>query len=633
MPVEPPHASNTNPLSVQIRNLARRSAARKRLPWLRRYKFALRLAGCFVAVTLTAALVEVLNRGETGAYFIWVANGLLLAYLLLAPRRRWPAYLCAGFAAYLAAALLVNGHWRPFALTYSVLDLAEVLIAALMLRWRSAKLPNFTDRGYLIRFAATAVVASPVAIGLIFALISAVWLHQSPGHVFLRWAGVDSMGFVVVTPPCVTIFRSRFSSPSKQAKNWLYVFLLVAVTTASFAQATLPLLVLTYPLLILILLGMGMGWATLAACFVAIVGGWFSYVGNGPQGAELSLRLLMLEFVSIVLEKQRVIERQLRKIAAQHNLVMENSRDVIVLSDFNGHRNYVSPAAEFLTGWTPEELLQQSSIEMVHPDDLASANEAFHKLRTSAEGSLLECRIRTADGRYIWVESSLRVAHDPETGASFGILNVVRDIEERKHTEEQLANAYRTVEALAVLDALTGLANRRRFDQSLAKEWRRALRDRKPLSMLLIDADLFKSYNDTYGHPHGDSCLKQIAEAALEVVTRPGDLVARIGGEEFAIILPNTRNQGAMQVANAVCEAMRRRKVPHKVSPYGMMTISIGCATIIPRVGQQAMELIEKADKALYQAKHDGRNRVCNGSAVERSEGKDALPVGAGETS
>jgi diguanylate cyclase (GGDEF)-like protein len=114
------------------------------------------------------------------------------------------------------------------------------------------------------------------------------------------------------------------------------------------------------------------------------------------------------------------------------------------------------------------------------------------------------------------------------------------------------------------------------------------------------------------------------------VVTRPSDLVARIGGEEFAIILPNTRNLGAMQVATALCEAMRRRNVTHKGSPYGIMTISVGCATLIPRAGQQPIDLIEKADSALYQAKSDGRNRVCNSSCLERVEAKDSQQVGAG---
>ena len=101
----------------------------------------------------------------------------------------------------------------------------------------------------------------------------------------------------------------------------------------------------------------------------------------------------------------------------------------------------------------------------------------------------------------------------------------------------------------SLTDALTHVANRRKYDQCLSSEWRRCMRDKLPLSLLLLDVDWFKSYNDTYGHPHGDSCLKQIAEAAQDVVSRPCDLVARIGGEEFAVILPNTSAAGAVEVA------------------------------------------------------------------------------------
>jgi diguanylate cyclase (GGDEF)-like protein len=187
----------------------------------------------------------------------------------------------------------------------------------------------------------------------------------------------------------------------------------------------------------------------------------------------------------------------------------------------------------------------------------------------------------------------------------------VREITERKLAEQQLADAYRTVETLAVTDALTGLANRRRFDQCLATEWRRAMRDRKPLSLLLIDADFFKSYNDSYGHLRGDSCLKQIAEAALDVVARPGDLVARFGGEEFAAILPNTGKSGALQLACDICAVMRNRQLPHSFNPVGVVTVSVGCATLIPKLGKHAAHLIDCADKALYQAKRTGRNRAC----------------------
>ena len=188
---------------------------------------------------------------------------------------------------------------------------------------------------------------------------------------------------------------------------------------------------------------------------------------------------------------------------------------------------------------------------------------------------------------------------------------MAREISERKLAEQKLADAYKAVETLAVTDALTGLANRRGFEQSLMTEWRRAMRDRKPLSLLLIDADLFKSYNDSYGHLRGDSCLKQIAEAAQDVVARPGDLVARFGGEEFAVILPNTGSSGALQLAHDVCAVVRDRQVPHNSSPVGVVTISVGSATIIPQAGQHAATLVDCADKALYRAKRSGRNRAC----------------------
>ena len=187
---------------------------------------------------------------------------------------------------------------------------------------------------------------------------------------------------------------------------------------------------------------------------------------------------------------------------------------------------------------------------------------------------------------------------------------MVRDISERKIAEQELRDAYHAIEALAVTDPLTRLANRRRFDQCLTSEWRRGMRERQPLSLLLIDVDFFKSYNDTYGHLRGDGCLKQIAESAMDVVTRPGDLVARFGGEEFAVVLPNTPSEGAMQVADEICAALRQRRLEHKASPLGNVTISVGCATMVPGLGQHAPVLIQKADDALYAAKRKGRNQV-----------------------
>jgi diguanylate cyclase (GGDEF)-like protein len=191
----------------------------------------------------------------------------------------------------------------------------------------------------------------------------------------------------------------------------------------------------------------------------------------------------------------------------------------------------------------------------------------------------------------------------------------VREITQRKLAEQQLKEAYHAVEALAGTDALTGLANRRRFDQTLLTEWRRALRDRRSLSLVLIDADYFKSYNDTYGHLRGDSCLKQIASTTQELLLRPADLAARFGGEEFAVILPDTPNKSALAIAQEICSGISGRKLPHGANPLGVLTVSVGCATLVPQLGQFAASLIECADEALYKAKRSGRNRVCNYSA------------------
>ncbi len=176
---------------------------------------------------------------------------------------------------------------------------------------------------------------------------------------------------------------------------------------------------------------------------------------------------------------------------------------------------------------------------------------------------------------------------------------------------QQLQAANLKLERLATLDALTQLANRRRFDQYLETEWRRQSREQTPLSLILCDIDSFKSYNDTYGHPGGDECLRQVAAAIGNAVNRPADLVARYGGEEFAVILPNTKIQGAVQVAEHIQLKIAALQLPHagsQVSQY--VTVSLGVASMVPGSESGASILIAAADQALYQAKRLGRDRI-----------------------
>ncbi|NEV61737.1 GGDEF domain-containing protein [Thiorhodococcus minor] len=164
---------------------------------------------------------------------------------------------------------------------------------------------------------------------------------------------------------------------------------------------------------------------------------------------------------------------------------------------------------------------------------------------------------------------------------------------------------------LARIDTLTGIANRRLFDEALASEWRRAQRTETRLSLLIADIDHFKRYNDQLGHPAGDACLKKVAASMATAARRPGDLAARIGGEEFAFILPNTGYRDAGAIAERIREDILALQIPHPASPISdCVTISLGVAELRPKAGTSPQALIQAADDALYRAKSQGRNQV-----------------------
>ena len=194
---------------------------------------------------------------------------------------------------------------------------------------------------------------------------------------------------------------------------------------------------------------------------------------------------------------------------------------------------------------------------------------------------------------------------------------------QRESTASQLQHAYLQMEALATADGLTGLANRRRFDAALEAEWRRGLRDGQPLAVLMLDADNFKAYNDRYGHPAGDLCLQSIAKAICDIPQRGGDLVARYGGEEFVVLLPGIDAQGAFSLAEQVRYNVRMLNLPHIDNQTGRVTISVGCASMMPHEDLDAAALLEGSDRALYTAKKTGRNKTCL-SEPEAAKRQDA---------
>ncbi len=181
----------------------------------------------------------------------------------------------------------------------------------------------------------------------------------------------------------------------------------------------------------------------------------------------------------------------------------------------------------------------------------------------------------------------------------------------RVKTHVQLKKQMKILENMAFLDGLTGIANRRQFDQELEKEWRRMMRQNAPLSLLLMDIDYFKKFNDHYGHAAGDDCLRLVAQTVSRVIKRPGDLVARYGGEEFAIILPNTNEPGAYAVAESMRFAVDHLKLAHATSLLtDHVTISLGVTSDIPDREGNLQDFVNRADHALYRAKSSGRNQV-----------------------
>lgn len=189
-------------------------------------------------------------------------------------------------------------------------------------------------------------------------------------------------------------------------------------------------------------------------------------------------------------------------------------------------------------------------------------------------------------------------------GQLLAVIETLRDMTDQK-------NAQTALERLATLDGLTGIANRRCFDERLQNEWSRATRSNAPLSLIMADVDYFKRYNDTYGHQQGDECLKAVSAVFQQLAFRVSDLAARYGGEEFAVILPHTDQNGALEVAERIRTEVQALALPHSGSEVAScVTMSLGVATATPAMEHQPKSLLALADRSLYQAKQAGRNRV-----------------------
>ena len=197
-----------------------------------------------------------------------------------------------------------------------------------------------------------------------------------------------------------------------------------------------------------------------------------------------------------------------------------------------------------------------------------------------------------------------------ENGEVESLVGFMFDISDRKKKEEELTALHRKLEEFSYKDGLTEIANRRLFDDFYSREWYNAIREQKPISVILIDIDFFKQYNDFNGHIIGDACIKQIAQMLESCCVRPRDLVARYGGEEFAIVLPETHLEDAIQVATKILHMMDQANLPHRASPISEnVTLSMGVKCILPTEKNDKIHFLNLVDQNLFKAKQTGRKR------------------------
>jgi diguanylate cyclase (GGDEF)-like protein/PAS domain S-box-containing protein len=592
-----------------------------RLPPLKR----LALIGLALACLGAAALLLNMHSwNEGGVTIMWPSNGLLIGVLLCGHRRHWPAYIAVGFAVDLGINLALSfAFWVS---TYlACCNMVEVGIAAILMYRTVSPKPDLTQRKQLISLLLYGVVVAP-AIASLLAQLNTTSAHSQ--HLFTsfkHWFTADALGVAVMTPLYLSfVERERFTGRSRFEVAGLLTLVSVA-TVGIFWQTQLPLLFLLLPLLLVIGVRLRLAGSALGLLIVSIVGGFLTIQGRGPVALIrfgsatthdlllqffVAVSMLMLYIVEVVIAERERLQIDLTASETLFRLLAEASNDVIVLTNLSGKRRYISPAVITVLGWHPDELTGHTYHQIVHPEDVTALEAMMESCRESGQTEPLIYRCRKKDGSYAWMEASMRLYHDDTTNEPIGFVNVVRDVSNRKAAEDELTTAFRLVENLAMVDGLTGIANRRQFDETMDREWRRAMRDGSLLSLLMIDVDHFKRYNDIYGHVLGDACLRQIAVAAQGVIHRSSDLFARYGGEEFAVVLPNTDRNGAQLVAEQIRRAVEVCGLPHSGNPHGMVTVSIGCATQTLSHDSDSTSLIEAADQAMYQAKSAGRNRV-----------------------
>lgn len=560
------------------------------------------------AVQLSIALVNWNTRRSRLLQLAACAVGQAIASSLLA--------LPAGFA----AAMIV--------LQTAEVGCAAALIAPRVRRFddlkRSTSLRRFLLASLVVPLSMVSLAAEPISL-----LTRQPWLQT--------WKVVapsDVLGYVILVPPLLFLLSGEYRSLRKLrphlATGVPALLLLATVCGLTLFRSSVPFLFLLFPFLLIVLFLLGLEGGVFSALLITVLASWVTARHQGPiwimpdpteERATLMLQLFLATVAAValpvgaLLDERRQAERSILEGQSIYRTLLENTDDMIVLSSLEGSRRFVSPAVAALTGWTSSEYLALGQFGGIHPKDHDHVQTMLDSLSGGKMNHALRYRALCRDGSYRWVEATVKGYTGD--GQPAGYVATVRDISTQLESEKAwvaeraaLSRENRQLAELASRDELTGLPNRRTFNRTLESEAARQSRSPLPLSMMMVDVDHFKKYNDLYGHQAGDVCLQRIAQCLSEKVGRASDVVARIGGEEFAVLLPGTDEAGVLRVGEIMLEAVRDLQFEHSGTSLGLISISIGVALWPPSYRGDPAQLIQLADRALYESKRLGRNRL-----------------------
>jgi diguanylate cyclase (GGDEF)-like protein/PAS domain S-box-containing protein len=572
-----------------------------------------------ILIGVAAWLSLTLARGPGELAAVWIGNGLLTGWLLSRPTRAWPAYLVAGFVVDVAARQLASDQ-ALHATALGAFNIIEVLIVAGVIR---RLVPDVGDPKGWLRLGGIATASTLVACA-VSGLLAASVTQAVHGTAFLTnfitWYAAHVVGMVTIGTTTLVVHREGLDLIAAHGRRWTFAgsMLLLVVVGVVIFQSRYPVLFLAYPPLLLAAFRHRFAGVAVGITLLSVIGGTATALGRGPvwlvEDIGMNGRIALLQIyiaggclmtipVALAMSERKRLADRVRDSERRYRMLADYSHDVVVRMRANGERLYVSPSARDILGWEPAEMLG-SRWELVHPDDRERQAQAMADVIASGEPRTEVYRVRHKDGHYVWVEVVTRPIPSVDEEGAMDIIYAGRDVSRRVAVEQALEASRLELEQLARVDTLTGLANRRQFDERFSLALMRLRRHGLPIALMYLDVDHFKHINDNFGHAAGDAVLRTFAQRLTDC-TRASDLVARLGGDEFVVLIEDAALPGAAEViARKLIDTMGAQITVEDSTLQ--VTTSIGIAYAAQPT--EAATLTAAADAALYAAKKAGRN-------------------------